>query len=111
MSHHSVARLLSGELGYSLQGNAKTLEGAQHPDRDAQFRYIHDQVSAAMAAGEPVISVDAKKKELIRPYAGKGRTWRPRGKHERVSTHDFSISSWARRCPTGRMTSAPTRTG
>ena len=101
MSHHSVARLLSGELGYSLQGNAKTLEGAQHPDRDAQFRYIHDQVSAAMAAGEPVISVDAKKKELIRPYAGKGRTWRPRGKPERVSTHDFLDKQLGKAVPYG----------
>jgi len=89
VSHHSVARLLAAELGYSLQGNAKTLEGAQHPDRDAQFRYIDDQVSAAIAAGEPVISVDAKKKELIGPYASKGRTWQPRGRPEQVNTHDF----------------------
>jgi len=89
VSHHSVARLLAAELGYSLQGNAKTLEGAQHPDRDAQFRYIDDQVSAAIAAGEPVISVDAKKKELIGRYASKGRTWQPRGRPERVNTHDF----------------------
>ena len=74
VSHHSVARLLGHELGYRLQGNAKTLEGAQHPDRDAQFRYINDQVTAALAAGEPVISADAKKKELIGPYASKGRT-------------------------------------
>ena len=89
VSHHSVARLLAAELGYSLQGNARTLEGAQHPDRDAQFRYIDDQVSAAIAAGEPVISVDAKKKELIGPYASKGRTWQPRGRPEQVNTHDF----------------------
>jgi len=89
MSHHSVARLLAAELSYSLRGNAKTLESAQHPDRDAQFRYINDQVSAAIAAGEPVISVDAKKKELIGPYASKGRTWRPLGKPEQVNTHDF----------------------
>src|SRR5262245_43044566 len=89
VSHHSVARLLVAELGYSLQGTAKTLGGAQHPDRDAPFRYIHDRVSAAIAAGEPVISVDAKKKELIGPYASKGRTGRRRGRPERVNTHDF----------------------
>jgi hypothetical protein len=62
VSHHSAARLLAAELGYSLQGNAKTLEGAQHPDRDAQFRYINDQVRAAIAAGEPVISVTPRRR-------------------------------------------------
>ena len=61
VSHHSVARLLASELDYSLQGNAKTLEGAQHPDRNAQFGYISAQVTAHLAAGEPVINVDAKK--------------------------------------------------
>ena len=61
VSHHSVARLLATELGYSLQGNAKTIEGRQHPDRDGQFRYISGQVTAHLAAGEPVISVDATK--------------------------------------------------
>ena len=65
ISHHSVGRLLAGPLGYSLQANAKTVEGKQHTDRDAQFGYINDRVTAALAAGEPVISVDAKKKELI----------------------------------------------
>ena len=63
VSHTSVARLLAGPLGYSLQANAKTVEGKQNPDRDAQFRYINDQVAAALAEGEPVVSVDAKKKE------------------------------------------------
>jgi hypothetical protein len=89
VSHHSVARLLSGPLGYSLQANAKTVEGKQHPDRDAQFRYINDQVSAFLASGDPVISVDAKKKELIGQYANKGRTWRPAGDPHRVDVHDF----------------------
>lgn len=101
VSHHSVARLLKDELGYSLQANAKTLEGAQHPDRDAQFRYINDRVSAAIAAGEPVISVDAKKKELIGRYASKGRTWRPQGQPERVSTHDFLDKQLGKAVPYG----------
>lgn len=89
VSHHSVGRLLSGPLGYSLQANAKTVEGRQHPDRDAQFRYINDQVSAFLAAGDPVISVDAKKKELIGQYANTGRAWRPAGDPHRVAVHDF----------------------
>ena len=89
ISHHSVGRLLAGPLGYSLQGNAKTVEGNQHPDRDAQFQYLNSQVSAALAAGEPVISVDAKKKELIGEYAHKGQTWRPVGDPRRVDVHDF----------------------
>ena len=85
----SVGRLLAGPLGYSLQANAKTVEGKQHPDRDAQFGYINNRVTAALAAGEPVISVDAKKKELIGEYASKGRTWRPAGNPRRVEVHDF----------------------
>jgi hypothetical protein len=89
ISHHSVGRLLTGPLGYSLQGNAKTVEGRQHPDRDAQFRYINDQVTARLSAGEPVISVDAKKKELIGAYANSGRSWRPTGDPHRVDVHDF----------------------
>jgi len=89
ISHHSVGRLLAGPLGYSLQANAKTVEGKQHTDRDAQFGYINDRVTAALAAGEPVISVDAKKKELIGEYASKGRTWRPAGNPRRVEVHDF----------------------
>ena len=88
ISHHSVGRLLR-ELDYSLQGNAKTLEGTQHADRDAQFRYIHDQVSAALAAGQPAASIDAKKKELVGQYANKGRDWRPKGDPTRVDVHDF----------------------
>jgi hypothetical protein len=89
VSHHSVGRLLADELDYSLQGNAKTVEGKQHPDRDAQFRYINDQVTARLAAGQPVISVDAKKKELVGQYANKGRSWRPAGNPHRVDVHDF----------------------
>ncbi len=89
VSHHSVGRLLSEQLGYSLQGNAKTVEGRQHPDRDAQFHYINDLTTASIAAGDPVISVDAKKKELIGDYANSGRAWRPAGDPVRVDVHDF----------------------
>jgi transposase len=88
VSHDSVGRLLR-EVGYSLQSNAKTVEGRQHPDRDAQFRYINDRVTTRIADGDPVISVDAKKKELIGEYANKGRDWRPKGDPRRVDVHDF----------------------
>jgi hypothetical protein len=83
-----VGRLLH-EAGYSLQANSKTLEGAQHPDRDAQFRHIHDTVAAALAAGMPVLSVDCKKKELVGQYKNNGRGYRPAGDPERVDVHDF----------------------
>jgi hypothetical protein len=89
VSHNSVARLLAGPLEYSPRANAKTVEGRQNPDRDARFRYINDQVTAALADGEPVISVDAKKKEIVGEYANKGRTWRPAGQPRRVDVHDF----------------------
>ncbi len=89
ISHHSVGRLLTGPLEYSLQGNAKTVEGKQHPDRDAQFHDLNGQVTAALAEGEPVVSVDAKKKELVGDDANKGRTWRPVGDPHRVDVHDF----------------------
>jgi hypothetical protein len=101
VSHHSVARLLKDELGYSLQGNAKTIEGKQHPDRDGQFRYISGQVTAHLAAGEPVISVDAKKKELVGAYANKGRAWRPKGEPERVNVHDFIDKELGKAVPYG----------
>jgi transposase len=84
----TVGDLLRGQ-GFSLQGNAKTIEGAQHPDRDAQFRYISGRVAAALAAGEPVVSVDAKKKEQVGAHGNAGREWRPKGRPEHVKTHDF----------------------
>lgn len=84
----TVARCLH-DLEYSLQANVKTIEGPQHPDRDAQFRYINAQVKACLRTGDPVISVDTKKKELVGAFANAGRTWRPRGTPERVSLHDF----------------------
>lgn len=83
-----VARLLH-EAGYSLQGNAKTVEGRQHPDRDAQFRYLDDQVKAALAAREPVVSVDCKKKELIGEFKNVGKEWRSSGDPVKVNVHDF----------------------
>ncbi|MFF8848226.1 hypothetical protein ACF08N_37110 [Streptomyces sp. NPDC015127] len=67
------------EEGFSLQANAKTIEGSPHSDRDAQFRYINEQAKAHMDAGQPVISVDTKKKELVGDYRNVGREWRPAG--------------------------------
>jgi transposase len=78
VSAPTVGRLLR-DNGFSLQGTAKTLEGEQHPDRDAQFRYINEQVKAHQVAGEPVISVDAKKKEQLGQLPAAGREWRPKG--------------------------------
>jgi hypothetical protein len=83
-----VGRLLH-EAGYSLQGNAKTVEGTQHPDRDVQFRHIHETVTEYAVAGDPVISIDCKKKELVGQYKNNGTTWRPQGDPERVDVHDF----------------------
>jgi hypothetical protein len=90
ISHTVVAELLR-ELGYSLQGNAKTREGAQHRDRDAQFRYITDAVRRAQRQGQPTISVDTKKKELVGDFKNGGRAWRPQGMPEPVRVHDFVI--------------------
>jgi hypothetical protein len=90
ISHTVVAELLHS-LGYSLQGNVKTREGRQHPDRDAQFRYIARQVVAAQRRGQPTISVDTKKKELVGPFKNGGRAWRPAKTPQRVRVHDFVI--------------------
>jgi hypothetical protein len=84
-----VVRRLLRQLGYSLQANAKTTEGAQHPDRDAQFGYLNDQAQAHMAGEQPVISVDTKKKELVGAYKNGGREWQPTGQPEQVKVHDF----------------------
>ena len=84
-----VVRRLLAEGGYSLQANAKTIEGGQHPDRDGQFSYLNDRVTEHLAAGEPVISVDTKKKELVGAYKNNGREWRPQGEPEPVKVHDF----------------------
>lgn len=91
-SSSTVAELLVRELEFSLQANAKVREGKQHPDRDTQFRYINDHVRRFLKAGDPVISVDTKKKELIGgdpAYKNGGREWQPAGSPERVGVHDF----------------------
>ena len=89
VSSWTVGQLLH-QMGYSLQATAKTVEGAQHPDRDAQFRHIDSEATARLGAGEPVISVDAKKKELVvGKKANGGREWQPKGTPERVDVHDF----------------------
>ena len=88
VSASTVDKLLH-QQGFSLQANAKTIEGRQHPDRDGQFRYIAAQAEEHMAAGEPVISVDAKKKEQVGQYASPGRAWRPKGEPARVRDHGF----------------------
>ena len=88
VSPPTVARLLK-DSGFSLQSSVKVLEGSQHPDRDAQFRYINAQVQGHQAAGDPVISVDAKKKENVGEYKQSGRTWRPKGDPVKAKVHDF----------------------
>jgi len=84
-----VVRRLLHEMGYSLQANAKTTEGGQHPDRDAQFGYLNDQAQSHMDASNPVISVDTKKKELVGDYKNGGREWSPAGEPVKVKVHDF----------------------
>jgi len=88
VGYRTVAALL-GEAGYSLQAPVKRLEGGQHPDRDAQFRYLNEQVTAFLAADQPVVSVDAKKKELVGAFKNGGREWQPQGQPEAVNVHDF----------------------
>ena len=92
VSSRSVLRLLH-RLGYSLQANAKVTEGKQHPDRDAQFRYLNDMATSFIDDGQPVISVDTKKKELLGDYANGGTEWSPEGQPERVQVHDFADRS------------------
>ncbi|MFE2522595.1 ISAzo13 family transposase [Streptomyces mirabilis] len=96
----TVGRLLR-ENGFSLQANAKTLEGAQHPDRDAQFRYINDRVKDHQADGEPVVSVDTKKKEVVGEFKNAGRQWRPAGGPVRVDVHDFPGDALGKAVPYG----------
>jgi hypothetical protein len=99
-SHRMVAELLR-ELGYSLQANRKTIEGGSHPDRNAQFEHINRKVRAALKADEPVISVDAKKKELVGDFKNAGREWRPEGEPEPVRVYDFVIPGLGRVTPYG----------
>ena len=100
VSHETVAKQLRG-LGYSLQANRKTREGASHPDRDAQFRHINARVSAALTAGQPVISVDTKKKELVGDFRNAGREWRPKGSPLPVRVHDFKDEALGKVNPYG----------
>ena len=99
-SHVLVGQLLKAE-GYSLQGNAKVIEGNQSPDRNAQFEHINATVEAALANGQPVISVDTKKKELVGQYKNGGREWHPEGQPEQVRVHDFVDDKLGRASPYG----------
>ena len=96
----TVARLLR-QAGYSLQANRKTREGASHPDRNAQFEYINEQATAFQKRGQPVISVDTKKKELVGNFRNAGREWRPKGKPLEVKVHDFQEPELGKVIPYG----------
>ncbi len=100
VSATSVRRMLVG-MKYSLQGNRKTREGRQHPDRDGQFRHISDRVKARRCRGEPAISVDTKKKEVLGNLKNAGRTYRPRGHPREVKTHDFPDPNLGKAVPYG----------
>jgi hypothetical protein len=99
-SHQLVAELLVRQ-GYSLQGNLKRHEGEDHPDRNAQFEYLNEQVRAFLTAGQPVISVDTKKKELVGDFKNSGREWHPKGQPCEVRVHDFVIPELGRVAPYG----------
>ena len=96
----TVLRLLKAK-GYSLQANKKTREGAQHPDRDAQFQHISETVAAAVAVGDPVISVDAKKRELVGDFKAVGREFEPKGRPVEVRAHDFKDKDLGHAIPYG----------
>jgi len=102
--HRVSADTVSGLLradGFSLQSTVKTLEGRQHPDRDGQFRYLYDQVKDHQRSGDPVISVDTKKKELVGPLTNPGLQWRPSGDPATTRTHDFPDPQLGRVVPYG----------
>ena len=102
---HAVGRRVVNELlhhlGYTLQANRKSTEGTQHPDRDAQFNYLNEQVRSAQQQGHPVISVDTKKKELVGEFKNGGREWRAKGDPEQVKVHDFVIPEQGKAIPYG----------
>src|SRR5260370_32689479 len=100
VSHQFVSELLH-ELGYSLQANRKTREGGDQPDRNAQFEHLNAQAEAFLAAGDPVVSVDAKKKELVGDFKNPGREWHPQGEAEQVRVYDFPIKGLGRATPYG----------
>src|SRR3954467_4590853 len=99
-SQKLVGRLLR-KLGFSLQANRKTLEGAAHPDRDAQFEHINQRIKQFQGAGQPAISVDTKKKELVGDFRNGGRELRPKGDPEPVRVHDFKIPELGKVAPYG----------
>src|SRR2546426_11790306 len=100
LSHQAVADLLHA-LDYSLQGTRKTKEGSDHPDRDAQFAYINEQTRAFQQRGQPAISVDCKKKELVGDFKNGGREWQPAGQPEAVRVHDFLDKQLGKDIPYG----------
>jgi len=100
VSERTVNRLLH-DLGYSLQANRKTLEGRAHPDRDAQFQYINRRAKAFQGQGQPVVSVDTKKKELVGQFRQSGREWHPQGQPEEVQVHDFPNEALGKVIPSG----------
>jgi hypothetical protein len=100
VSHTTVAEVLHA-LHYSLQATRKTQEGSEHPDRDAQFAYINEQTRAFQQRGQPVISVDCKKKELVGDFANGGREWQPAGYPEEVRVHDFLDKQLGKAIPYG----------
>jgi hypothetical protein len=100
LSHQTVGRLLV-DLGYSLQANRKTEEGKDHPDRDAQFEHINAQVRSFQRRGQPVVSVDTKKKEVVGNYKNPGREWEPKGQPRRVKSKDFPDKQLGKVAPYG----------
>ena len=101
ISANTVGKLLATELGFSRQHNRKADEGSKHPDRDAQFGHINAKVIAAQAKGQPVISVDTKKKELVGNYKNGGTDYRPKGDPKRVKVHDFEDKELGKVAPYG----------
>jgi transposase len=100
ISHMKVSELLR-DLGYSLQANRKTHEGDSHPDRNAQFEHINQQTISYQGRGQPVISVDTKKKELVGEFKNGGREWRPTGHPEKVNVYDFVLADKGKAVPYG----------
>jgi hypothetical protein len=100
VSHVTVAQCLR-EMDYSLQANVKTIEGTQHPDRDAQFRHLNAEVRRFVRSRDPVVSVDTKKKELVGSFENRGRRWQPQGLPEAVNVHDFPPKGIGKAIPYG----------
>ncbi len=100
VSHELVSELLHG-LGYSLQANRTTREGGEHPERDGQFEHLNAQAATFLAAGEPVVSVDAKKRELVGDFKNPGREWHPQGEAEEGRVDDFPIKDLGPATPYG----------